>query len=375
MRRILFLIKKEFKQVFRQKPMILLIFAMPIVQLFLLGYAVSTDIRHLSTVVCDLDISSTSRRLIEKINFTEYFDVKYHTFDSKKIRYYIDSGKAMIGVIIPPGFSRMIQRGESPAIQILLDGQDSNSSAIASGYIAGILQYNLREMSEGLILTKPYLAGFTKVIEPEVRVWYNPNLKSTYFMIPGIVAVLLTMITSLITSMGIVREREIGTLEQLMVTPIRSYQLIAGKTIPFAILGLVEITFALAVGTLWFQIPLLGNIGILFLFCFVFLLTTLGLGLFVSTAATTQQQAMFIAWFINVFALIMSGFLFPLENMPKMLQYISYLNPLRYFITVLRELFLKGSGINYLYKEGIIMLLFGLVIFTLSALRFRKRIS
>ncbi|MFQ6618499.1 MAG: ABC transporter permease, partial [Fidelibacterota bacterium] len=206
-------------------------------------------------------------------------------------------------------------------------------------------------------------------------VWYNPNLKSTYFMIPGIVAVLLTMITSLITSMGIVREREIGTLEQLMVTPIRSYQLIAGKTIPFAILGLVEITFALAVGTLWFQIPLLGNIGILFLFCFVFLLTTLGLGLFVSTAATTQQQAMFIAWFINVFALIMSGFLFPLENMPKMLQYISYLNPLRYFITVLRELFLKGSGINYLYKEGIIMLLFGLVIFTLSALRFRKRIS
>ena len=194
-------------------------------------------------------------------------------------------------------------------------------------------------------------------------------------MVPGIIVLLLTIITTILTAMGIVREKEIGTLEQLMVSPIKSQQLIIGKTVPFAILGLMEMAFAILVAKLWYNIPITGNLIVLVLFAFVFIFTTLGLGIFISTIAQTQQQAMFLAWFIMVFAILMSGFLFPIENMPNVLQYVTYINPVRYFIVVVRDLFLKGSGLRYLWSQGVIMTIFSILIIALSTVRFHKRIN
>ncbi len=375
MQKILYLIRKEFLQVLRDKAMLRIIFIVPIIQLILLGYAVTTDIKRIPVVFCNLDESAMSRELISEIKHSGYFLINYYEKDPQKIRDYLDTGKAKIAIIIPIDFSGDLQRNLHPDIQILVDGEDSNTSLVALGYVSNIIQAFSKEQFRDKLLGNPQQARRIHLIEPLIRVWYNPNLLAKNYMVPGIVVMLLTIITTILTAMGIVREKEIGTLEQLMVSPIKPYQLMVGKTVPFAALGLLEIAVAIIVAKLWYNIPILGNLGILTLFAIIFMFTTLGLGIFISTVAKTQQQAIFMAWFILVFGIIMSGFLFPIENMPKFLQYLSYANPVRYFITVVRELFLKGSGITYLWKEGLIMLIFGVTIITLSAMRFQKRIK
>jgi len=375
MQQILFLIRKEFIQVFRDRAMIFIIFLMPLIQVLLLGSAVSTDIKHIKTIICDLDRTPSSRELIRRFQHTKYFDIQSIESSRKNTVQYIDQGRATIMIVIPTRFEKDLTRKHSPKVQILVDGQDSNSSLIAMGYANRIVQAFSLEKLQNSLTSNPKIFRQIHLVAPETRIWYNPNLEAKNYMIPGIVVVLLTAITTLLTALGLVREKEIGTLEQLMVTPIKSYQLMIGKTVPFAILGLFEISFAIAVAKLWYQIPIRGNLLLFFGFSFIFMFTTLGVGIFVSTISKTQQQALFLAWFFMVFAILMSGFMFPIENMPKLMQYLTYINPVRYFITIVRELFLKGSGLSYLWLQGLIMTIFSIVIITFSAIRFQKRVS
>ena len=375
MQKILFLIRKEFIQVFRDRAMIFIIFLMPLIQVLLLGSAVSTDIKHTKTIICDLDCTPSSRELIQRFQHTKYFDIQFIETNQKNISTYIDQGKATIAIVIPTRFEKDLKRQQFPKVQILVDGQDSNSSLIAMGYANRIVQAFSLEKLQASLVRNPEIFRQIHLVEPETRIWYNPDLEAKNYMIPGIVVILLTAVTTLLTALGLVKEKEIGTLEQLMVTPIKSYQLMIGKTVPFAILGLIEITFAIALAKLWYQIPIRGNLFLFFSFALIFMFTTLGVGMFVSTISKTQQQALFLAWFFMVFAILMSGFMFPIENMPKIMQYLTYINPVRYFITIVRELFLKGSGLSYLWLQGLIMTIFSIGIITFSAIRFQKRVS
>ena len=375
MQQILFLIQKEFIQVFRDRAMIFIIFVMPLVQILLLGSAVSTDIKHIKTIICDLDRTPSSRDLIQRFQQTQYFDLQFIETNQRAMTKHIDEGAATIAIIIPTRFEKDLIRNQTPTIQILVDGQDSNSSLIAMGYANRIIQAFSLEKLQNNLVKNPNILRQIHLVEPETRIWYNPNLEAKNFMIPGIIAILLTVITSLLTALGLVREKEIGTLEQLMVTPIKSYQLMIGKTVPFAILGMIEIAIALGVAKLWYQIPIRGNLLLFFGFSFIFMFTTLGVGIFISTISKTQQQALFLAWFFLVFSILMSGFMFPIDNMPKIMQYLTYINPVRYFMTIVRELFLKGTGLNYLWQEGAIMTVFSIVIITFSAIRFQKRVG
>jgi len=374
-RKILFLIRKEFIQVFRDKPMLVIIFIMPLIQLILLGSAISTDIKNIATLVCDMDRSVISREVIRRFENSRYFDLEYYVNDQQAIAGYLDKGKATIAIVIPSQFEYDLKRNFSPTIQLLVDGQDSNSSLVAMGYAQRIIQSYSTEVLHAQFIQNPSAMTRVRFVEPETRVWYNPNLLAKNFMIPGIIVILLTVITSLLTALGIVKEKEIGTLEQLNVTPIKSYQLMLGKTIPFAILGLLEITFAIVVARLWYQIPIRGNLLELFGFAFVFMFTTLGVGILISTSSKTQQQALFMAWFFMLFSILMSGFMFPINNMPKIMQYLTYINPVRYFLTVVRELFLKGSGLAHLWPQGLIMTLFSILVITYSGIRFQKRVG
>ncbi|MGQ9560393.1 MAG: ABC transporter permease [Candidatus Oleimicrobiaceae bacterium] len=371
MRRVLCVIRKEFVQVFRDRAMVYLIFMAPVVQLLVLGYVVSSEVRHLATIVDDRDRSAQSRELVARLEKSTYFDVLPIAGERRELREYLDRGLASVALVIPPNFSQDVVAGHSPALQVILDGQDANTSNVALGYASGLLNNLLSEQ----VQRRAALLGFRPhIVQPRVQVWFNPELKYRNYMVPGIVAFLLTLTTSLLSGMGLVREREVGTLEQLNVTPIRPHELLLGKTIPFAVLGIAEVTLAIAVARLWYQIPLAGNLGLLALFVVVFLFTTLGIGLFVSSSSTTQQQAMFLTWFVLIFALITSGFLFPIENMPRWIQGLSYFNPLRYFMVVVREIFIKGSGMAELWEQGAILAVFGLVILMVSARRFEKRI-
>jgi ABC-2 type transport system permease protein len=267
-------------------------------------------------------------------------------------------------LIIPDEFSRKLTSGELASVGFIADGSNANSAAIGLGYAAVITgRFNRQQVN----MKPPISMG--------QRILYNPEEESVYFMVPGIVALLLTMVTSMLTSMAIVREREVGTLEQLMVTPISTRALILGKTIPFAVLGYIELSVALAFGIFWFGIPFAGSWLLLYILSFVFLLTPLGVGMFISTVTKTQQQAMFFTWFFTVFTILTSGFFTPISNMPEIVQYITYLNPLRYFMVIVRGIMMKGSGITVLYPEIIGIIVFGLVIFTMSWLRFSKRVK
>lgn len=368
------LIKKEFLQVKRDRAMRGMILVMPILQLLLLGYVVSSEVKNIKTVICDLDNSPTSRSLTQKIQNSRYFNVRFFENRQGHIQEYMDSGKASVAVVFPQGLSKQLKRGETSSVQILMDGQDVNSSTIALGYLNGILEEFMTEQVTTRLAAAESV-GEIHLVQPNFRIWYNPDLKNSDSMVPGIAIFLLTMITTLISAMGLVREREIGTLEQLLVAPIKKYELIIGKIIPFAIIGLFEMTVAITFAKLWYHIPIVGNLALFFVFTVVYLFTTLGIGLFVSASAHTQQQAMFMSWFVMIFVILMSGFMFPIENMPRPAQLLTYLNPMRYFIIVVRELFIKGAGLSHLWPQGLALMLFGGGIFAVAVARFQSRMK
>jgi len=365
MRTILALIQKEFYQVFRDANMLRLIFLMPILQLMILGYAINVDVKYIYTAIYDFDHSQLSREFVRSLSAGEYFIT-----DAPKDIPLLEAEKGFTenrynaALVIPEDFSEKIEKHQVAEAGLLVDGTNANSAAIAIGYANLIAQqFNERQLN----ISSP--------ISLRQKMLYNPEAESVYYMVPGIVAVLLTMVTIMLTSMGIVREREVGTLEQLMVTPISTPAFILGKTIPFAILGFVEMSLALAVGIFWFDIPFAGSWLLLYSLSLLFLLTTLGVGMFISTMTSSQQQAMFVAWFFTVFAILTSGFFTPIENMPHFVQLITYLNPLRYFMRIVRGVMMKGSGLDALYPEILALVIFGMVIFTSAWMRFSKRIK
>jgi len=361
------LIKKEFIQVFRDRNMLRMIFAVPVIQLILFGYVVNIDVKNIALDVYDYDRGRESRELIDAFKAGDYFvpeDILigedgpplWHIEDRFKER------RAEMALVVPNDFSEKLAQKESVTVGLVTDGTDANSARIGSGYAAMIaLKYSQDKI------------GYTPPVEIRSKILYNPEAESVYYMVPGIVATILTMLTVMLTSMAIVREREMGTLEQLLVTPISSTTLLLGKISTFAILGIFEMILTLVLGVLWFGIPFVGSPPLLFALALLYLLTTLGMGMFFSTISSTQQQAMFFAWFFFVFAMLTSGFFTPISNMPQWMQYITYLNPMRFFMSISRGIMMKGSGMADLAGDIYALAVFGLVIFSFSFLRFKKR--
>lgn len=356
------LVRKEFIQVFRDRNMLRIVFAVPIIQLLLFGYVVKLDVKNIRMDVYDFDQSRLSREFVNSTSAGGYFLPTPAETPILDLEANFQNGSRDMALIIPDGFGKELERRENVTIGLIADGSDANMTAIGSGYMARMAQKYARDVVD---LRMP--------LEVKYDVLHNPEAESVYFMVPGIVATLLTMVTIMLTSMAIVRERESGTLEQLLVTPISSTTLLFGKVFPFALLGLFEMTVALVVGVLWFDIPFVGSPILLFGLSALYLLTTLGLGLFFSTVTSTQQQAMFFAWFFSVFAILTSGFFTPVWNMPQWLQYVTYINPMRFFMNIVRGIMMKGAGVTHLLPDIYTLAIFGVIVFGFSAVRFSKR--
>jgi ABC-2 type transport system permease protein len=371
MQRLLYLIQKEFRQIRRVRAYFGLIFVMPFVQLLLLGFAITVDVKNLPLAVVDQDHSSASRRMIESFSKTELFEYKGQISSSREAVHLLDNNTVRAVVVIPPHFERDMKNRKKPSVQVLLDGVDGNSTGIAMAYIQQTAMLLQKEWSKGY----PADMKKAKVIEIVPRMWYNPNLDSKYNIVPGILAVLITMITAFLTAMNLVREKEIGTLEQLMVTPIKSWELILGKILPFLVVAILLLIVGILAAGIVFGIWIKGSVTLLFIMTVIFSMSTLGLGMFASTMANTQQQAMFVAYFFSLFAMLLSGFFIPIENMPSWVQTVTYLNPMRYYIVIIREIYLKGSGFIHLWKEALAMTVFGIMMIAMASMRLHKRLN
>lgn len=376
MKTIKHIIIKEFLQLKRDKRLFGVIFIAPIIQLLFLGYAANLDLDNIKVSVLDNDKSVTSRNLIESFESSGYFTVFSYSQNYDQVNEEINQGKILAAVIIPDDFEKKIERKETTPLQLIFDGSDGNKTSIALGYVQGIVTRFSKEIMMNVLDKSGRKISLVGSIQPEIRVWYNPELKTRNFMVPSIAGLILLVITTILMAMAIVKEREIGTLEQIIVTPIKPYQLIIGKIVPFAVFGFIDILLVNAVMVFWFGIVIKGSFIFLLFASSLFVLSTLGLGLFISTISKTQQQAMMVAQFGLLLPMIyLSGFAFPIESMPQWIQYITYLIPLRYFITILRDIVLKGSGLMDLLPETITLFFIGVSILLLSALRFKKRLE
>jgi len=369
--RIIALLKKEFGQLFKDKKLLPLVFVAPVIQLVILGYAASFDIRNISVALCDLDKTAESRELAEKLVTSGYFTIEYATDDYGTIASYLDDNKVQMAVVIPHRFGDMIVGRQPAKIQVLVDGSEGNTAAIGVSYLNQIVgQYSTQ------ILTEVNGGRSFGGINTEVRAWYNPELKSRVYMVPAMLVMILLITTMNLTAMAVVREKEIGTLEQIMVTPIHPWELIIGKLVPFIIIGAIDVSVVLVVMVFWFDIPIVGSLPLLIGLTGFFLLTTMGLGLFVSTISHTQQQAMMVSqFFILQPMMYVSGFAFPIDNMPRLLQGISWLIPMRHFLFIVRSLILKGAGIGDLWLQSVLLLGMGVCVLGASILRFRKKLD
>jgi ABC-2 type transport system permease protein len=372
--RIYRMLVKEFIQVLRDPRMKALIFVMPVIQLIMFGYAVTTDVEHIKTAVCDLDKSPQSRALIDRFTASGYFTVAEATDNPARLGELLDRGRAVIGIQINRGFADDLRSGRVAAIQTIVDGTDSNTGTVAIDYAQRITQEFSRARAIPIEVSQVTQAQ-TSPVELRSRAWFNPDLKSRYFNVPGVIAVVLLLISLLLTAMAVVREREIGTMEQLMVTPIRPLELILGKTLPFVLICFVDVLVVTAIGVNWFHVPILGSIWLLLFGSGLYLMSTIGVGLFISTISHTQQQALMSSFFFYLPAVLLSGFMFPISNMPEPAQWLTYLNPLRYFLVIIRDIFLKGSGWEILWPQFAALAALGAALLTFSSLRFQKRMA
>jgi len=376
MKTILHFIKKEFLQFRRDPKMFAIILVAPVVQLLLLGYAVNFDVKNVHTAVLDFSKTEMSRKYVESLKNSGYFAIDYYAEDYNDLTELIDNGKVILGLTIEKDFENNIYRNEPAKVQIILDASDGNTAAIAAGYTVGATGLFAKRISADFLEKKGKKLSLVNTVTAQTRVWFNPELKTRNYMIPGIVALLLMIVTLILTSLAIVKEKEIGTLEQLIVTPIKPYQMIIGKLVPFALLGFVSVMVVLTAMNVIFNIPVKGSVLFLFVSTFVYVLSSLGLGLFVSTISKTQQQAMMLAIFVVMMPMVfLSGFTFPIENMPQFIQYITYIIPLRYFMVIIRGVILKGVGFAELWPELLVLLLVGGAILSFSILRFKKKLD
>ncbi len=373
--RLLSLIRKEFIQIWRDPRTLALVLAIPAMQLLLMGYAATNDVRNVPLAVFDQDRGPAARRLLDAYRAADYFDISYDVNSEEEMRALIDNGEARAGVIIPADYSAQMAGSGSTQLTFVLDGSDptvastslSAAQLIGQEHAAEVQASRLERMGQATILTQ--------LLEVRTQVWYNPDLVSSHFMVPGVIGMILYSITSILTATAIVRERERGTIEQLIVTPIRSWELVVGKLIPYALLAFVNTLAVFALGSWLFKVPIRGELGLILSLSGLFLLTGLGIGLLASTIASTQQEAMLIVFMTLLPSIFLSGFFFPIEAMPRFLQLISCLIPLKYYLVIIRSLLIKGVGASALREEIMALLLFGLAIMTLATLRFRKRLD
>lgn len=375
---LLYFVQKELRQVFRDRAMLRIIFGVPILQLFIFAYAANLDLKNVRLAVLDDDVSRASRRVVEALLESDVFIMGPRAADGKDLEKFLVRGKADMSLWIPSGFERDLLKAETAAVGVAVDGTNSVLAGRASGYAAEIINRELsRARAEGeapaygSVTSGPPGGGITAV----TRFFYNPELKSRLYMVPGILVMLITVISTMLTSMAVVREREMGTLEQLLVTPLTPAQHIAGKTIPFVIITFADFIIATAVALAWFRIPFEGSVPLLVVGAAAYLLVTLGVGLLASTVSSTQQQAMFTVWFFLVFGIMTSGFFFPVENMPNWSLWLPAINPLRYMMDIIRGVFLKGAGFRDMGLELLILVVMGIGVFSAAILRFQKRIA
>ncbi len=373
--RLKFLIRKEFIQIFRNPMTLRMILIIPIVQTLLFGYVTTTDVKNIKLLVCDLDKSAYSRELAARLTNTGYFTKAAEVSDLRSIDQYLDQGRVKVAVVFPSGLASDVTAGRTGNIQIMIDGSNSSEASIAQSYLQKVLA------NESLRLIRQQLsrAGTTGSLEMPIdtrpRVWFNPELKSVYYMIPGLICMVLFQMTSMLTALGIVREKEQGTMEQIIVSPITTWELIAGKTLPFALMALIDVVLVMLLGTLWFGVMLKGSLFHLFGASIVFIFTVLGIGMLVSTVSHTQSQAMMINQFFMATNMLLSGFMFPISSMPQAMQYFTYLVPLRYFLEIVRSIFLKGTGPAAWWPQLLFLAVFGVLTFGFSALMFKKRLD
>ena len=382
MERIWEIIRKELRQSLREPRMRFMLFLPPLIQLLIFGYAVNLDVEHTRIAWMDMDRSPQSRELGAAFAASRYFEVSALPDNEAQVQDLMDHSRVLAVIRVLPGFARDIERGETAGVQILVEGTNSNTASLVSGYanlvIAGYAaQVRAGQQSRQILSRSPSgpVSGGIPTVAPQSRVWFNPELRSRNYFVPGVVVNIIMTVTLMLTALGIVREKEIGTMEQLMVTPIRPIELIIGKTVPFALVGLADLVIVTVAAIVIFNIPFRGS-GLLLLFCsLLFLMTSLGAGLFISTISNTQQQAMLSSFFFSMPAFMLSGFTFPIRNMPPSIQALAYLNPVRYFMEIVRGIFLKGAGVSALWPQMLILAVYGVAILILSAWRFHKRLD
>src|SRR3954470_2362005 len=380
--RMRFMRGKEFSQPFREPRMRVMLFVPPMVQLLVFGFAVNLDVDHTRIAWMDMDRTPLSRELRSRFEGSGRFDVVSQPESEEDVQRTLDRGEAQAVVRVLPSFERDVQRGRPTEVQVLIDGTNSNTASLVASYAGSIIAdfsgaVSADRQNVRILARNP--AGPVSAPVPQVvartRVWFNPDLYSRNYFVPGVVANIIMMVTLMLTVMAIVREKEIGTMEQLMVTPIRPFELMIGKTLPFALVGLIDVALITTAALLVFHVPFRGSAALLFVCSVLFLMTSLGVGLFVSTISQTQQQAMMLNFFFTVPAFMLSGFAFPLRNMPMAVQWLTYLNPLRYFMEIVRGIFLKGVGVAVLWPQMASLAVYGATVLMLSAARFRKTLD
>jgi ABC-2 type transport system permease protein len=373
--RLLTIIKKEFIHIKRDKPSLVIAIMTPIVFIILFGYAVNTDVENIDMAVFDNDKTLESREFVTKLKNSNYFNPNIYVDNINELEKLIDKEEVKSAIVIPSGFSKDLKRNKNPKVQLIIDGTDPTiaRTALQSGVlISNMYSINIQEnimKKSGKILKQ-----FPK-IDMKTRVWYNPNLESSKFIIPGLIGLIMQNITVMLTAFSLVREKERGTLELLIVTPIKSAELIIGKMVPYILIGSIDFIIALLFGTIWFDVPIKGNIYLLIFLGIGFVMCSLAIGMFISTVSVNQAHAMQLTILFILPSVLLSGFIFPREAMPNIIQIAGYTVPLTYFLKILRGIILKGIGIEYLLKEVIILLIFGTILLIISSIRFKKKLD
>ena len=367
------MIRKEFRQMGRNPVLLRVLLIAPIFQLIMFGYAATTDVEHVPVVICDQSNSRERRAITGAIGASRFFNLIGFVEDYRDLKTVLDAGDAQLALHIPVDFDRRLRRNEAASVGLYIDGTDAITANTAASYMVGMLQSFGREVALQR-MTRAGMAGGVPGVEMVPRVWYNPDLRSANFMVPGVFGLIIMMITAVWTSQSIVKERELGTLEQLLVTPVRPIELLVGKSFPYAVTALVAAAEIILLSRWWFRVPLEGSVALLFGVAAVFIVANLGMGMLISTVSRTQQQALLAAFFFMMPAVLLSGFMFPIANMPWIIQQVTWLIPYRYFLEVCRGIFLRGVGLEVLWPQTVALVVFAIVLFSLGARSFNKRL-
>jgi ABC-2 type transport system permease protein len=375
--RIISLSRKEFIEIRRDPRTLGMVLALPTLMLILYSYAINLDVKSIKTVIYDLDNSKRSRELIGEFRNSGYFKIVKYIDSYNEIDGLLNKGKAKVALCIPNNFSRKLARGEMIAIQAIVDGSDSTTAVGSISYVNQIVQqYSLKNAISTLRAKGLSLKGGLPIIDTQDRIWYNPELRSMNFVVPGMTAMILMMVGTILTALSVVSEKENGTFEKLIITPIKPYELVIGKILPFVVLSFIDVIFCLLVGRFWFKVPMRGSIPLALSLSFLFLFSTIGLGLVISSIVKTTRTAMMASMLTSMLpTFLLSGFVFPIESMPKVIQLVTYLIPAKYYLEILRGILLKGVGIHILLNSALCLVIYSGSMILISALRFRKRLS